>query len=420
MKRFLTILLVLPGMLNAQLQSLGLQQAYDLAQQNYPLIKQRDLIKQTSGLSLDNLSKGFLPQFSLNAQATYQSAVTEPKLTGPGAFIEIQNKDQYKILADVNQLIYDGGSVKQQKNVQQLSDEVEQQKIEVELYKLKERINNIFFGVLYLDEQLKQVNLVKADLNNGIKKVEAQVNNGIAFRSNLHLLKAESLKADQRTIELTSSRKGLIDVLSLFINQPLPENTKLEKPQVTSTESVSEIQRPELKLYSVQEKLLGGQYRMIDSRNKPKASLFFQGGYGRPGLNLFINQFDFFYYTGLRFNWNFGGLYTQKREKQIIELNQKSVDVQKDVFLFNTNTQLKQEHSEIEKLQKLIDTDKEIVDLRIKVKEAARAQLENGVISANDFLQEVNAEDLARQSLITHQVQLLQAVINYQTITGKQ
>ena len=157
MKRILTAMLVLPVMLYAQEPILSLQKAYELAQQNYPLIKQRDLIRQTSGLSVENLSKGYLPQFSLNAQATYQSAVTEPKITAAGAFIEILTKDQYRVLADVNQLIYDGGAIKQQKNIQQLNEEVEQQKVEVELYKLKERINQVFFGVLYLDEQLKQV-----------------------------------------------------------------------------------------------------------------------------------------------------------------------------------------------------------------------------------------------------------------------
>jgi outer membrane protein TolC len=233
-------------------------------------------------------------------------------------------------------------------------------------------------------------------------------------------LKAELLKADQRAIEIRSSRKGYIDVLSLFINQTLPENIRLEKPVVTGSVLNNDIQRPELKLYSTQEKLLGGQYKVVGSRTKPKASLFFQGGYGRPSLNLFTNDFDFFYTTGLRLNWSIGGFYTEKREKKIIELNQKSIDIQKEVFLFNTNTQLKQQQSEFDKLQKLIATDNDIIDLRIKVKDAAKAQLENGVITANDYLREVNAEDQARLSLITHQIQLLQAQINYQTISGKQ
>ena len=419
MKRLLTVLLILPAFLYAQVQSLSLQKAYELAEKNYPLIKQRELIKQTSEYSEENLGKGFLPQINLSGHATYQSAVTQVKLPAPGIFIEPLSKDQYRILGDVNQLIYDGGAIKQQKGIQYLSDEVEQQKIEVELYKLKERINQIFLGVLFLDEQLKQVNLVKSDLNNGITRVEAQINNGVALRSNLNVLKAELLKADQRVIEIRSSRKGYIEVLGFFINQTLPEEIKLEKPVVAGSVLTNDIQRPELKLYSSQEKLLGGRYKMIGSKNKPKASLFFQGGYGRPSLNLFTNDFDFFYTTGLRLNWSIGGFYTEKREKKIIELNQKSIDIQKEVFLFNTNAQLKQQQSEFDKLQKLIATDNDIIDLRIKVKDAAKAQLENGVITANDYLREVNAEDLARQNLITHQIQLLQAQINYQTISGK-
>ena len=420
MKRLLTALLFLPALLTAQQAPLSLQKAYELAQQNYPLIKQRDLIKQSSDYTIDNLSKGYLPQFSLGAQATYQSEVTQVKVPIPGVTIEPPNKDQYKILADINQLIYDGGVIKQQKSIQQLSQEAEEQKVEVELYKLKERINQLFLGVLFLDEQLKQVDLVKADLNNGIKKVQALVDNGVAFKSNLNVLKAEQLKADQRIIELKSSRKGLIDVLGLFINQTLEENKKLETPKAVSPVITTEIQRPELKLYSLQQKLIGGQLGLIDSRNKPKASLFLQGGYGRPGLNLLKNEFDFFYTTGVRLNWSFGGLYTRKSEIKIIELNQKTVDIQKEVFLLNTNTQLKQQQSEIDKLQQLVDKDKEIIDLRIKVKDAAKAQLENGVITSNDYLREVNAEDQSRQSLITHQIQLLQAQINYQTISGKQ
>ena len=425
MKRILIIIINCSLLIinsNGQEPILSLQKAYELAQQNYPLIKQRELIKQTSDYSVDNLGKGFLPQIFFSGQATYQSEVTEPNLPGtpPGVIVQILSKDQYKLLADVNQLIYDGGSIKQQKNIQELYDDVELQKIEVELYRLKERINQVFLGVLYLDEQLKQVDLIKADLNNGIKRVEAQVNNGVAFKSNLNVLKAELLKADQRAIELKSSRKGYIDVLSLFINQPLPENTKLERPAINPSVLTNDIQRPELKLYSTQEKLLGSQFNLVDSRNRPKASLFFQGGYGRPGLNFFKNEFNFFYTTGIRLNWSFGGLYTEKREKKILELNLKTVDIQKEVFVFNTSTQLKQQQSEVEKLQKLIATDNEIIDLRIKVKDAARAQLENGVITANDYLLEVNAEDQARQTLISHQIQLLQAQINYQTISGKQ
>jgi len=221
-------------------------------------------------------------------------------------------------------------------------------------------------------------------------------------------------------IEIKASRKGLTDVLGLFINQTLADDVQLERPLTESAVLINDIQRPELKLYSIQETLLNGQNSIINSRNRPKLSLFLQGGYGRPALNFLSNDFAFFYTTGLRFNWSFGGLYTEKKERQLIEVNKKIIGIQKETFLLNTNTALKQQESEVNKLKQLIAKDNEIIDLRLSVKESANAQLENGVITANDYLREVNAEDQARQALITHQVQLLQAQINYQTISGKQ
>jgi outer membrane protein TolC len=421
MKKFIIILLLLPVItLGQEMQTLSLTKAYELAQQNYPMIKQRDLLRQTTGINIDNLSKGFLPQVNLSGQATYQSDVTKFTMPITGAKVAPLSNDQYRVLADVNQLIYDGGVIKEQKNIERLNEDAEQQKVEVELYKLKDRINQLFLGVLYLDAQAKQVDLVKDDLNNGIKKTEAQVKNGVAFRSNLNMLKAELLKADQRLIEIKASRKGLTDVLGLFINQTLPDDVHLERPLMEIPSLNNEILRPELKLFNTEENLLNGQYKLIDSRNRPKAGLFVQGGYGRPGLNYLDNSFAFFYTTGLRFNWSFGGLYTEKKEKQLIEVYKKSINVQKETFLLNINTSLKQQESEVDKLKQLIVKDNEIIDLRVSVKDAANAQLENGVITANDYLREVNAEDQARQLLITHQVQLLQAQINYQTISGKQ
>ena len=421
MKLSFTLLLLIPFFLLAQPKKiLLLSAAYDLALKNYPLVKQRELLKQTAAINIENLGKGFLPQVNLSGQAGYQSDVTAIKIPLPGVNIPSPSKDQYRIVADINQLLYDGNNIKVQKDIQRLNENTEQQKIEIELYRIKDRINQLFLGVLFLDEQLKQVDLVKNDLSIGIKKTEAQVNNGVAFRSNLNVLKAELLKTDQRTIELTTTRKGLTDVLSLFIGETLPDEVVLEKPVITATPAGTDIQRPELKLYSVQEKLLNGQNKLIDSRTRPRASFYLESGYGRPGLNLLKNDFAFFYTTGVRLNWAFGGLYTQKKEKQLIELGKRSIGIQKEIFLLNTNTVLKQQEAEISKMKKLIAKDYEIIELRVKVKDAAKVQLDNGVITANDYLREVNAEDQARQSLITHQVQLLQAQINYQTISGKQ
>jgi len=420
-KQLLLLLLIIPFRLFSQsLQKLSLEQAYDLSVKNYPVIKQKELVKQTAAINIENLQKGFLPQVAVSAQATYQSDVTKVPVTVPGFTIESASKDQYKLVADVSQLIYDGGITREQKAYQELNSKVEEQKVEVELYKLKERINQIYLGILYLDEQIKQVELIKADIQTGIKRIEAQVQNGVAFRSNLNMLKAELLKTDQRTIEIRSSKKGLLDALALFIGQPLNENVQLEKPVLTPVVISNDIARPELMLYSEQTKLIGQQDKLITAKNLPKASVFVQGGYGRPALNLLKNDFDFYYIGGVRLNWSLGGLYTKKKEKELVEVNKKMVDVQKETFLLNTNTQLQQQQAEIEKLQQLITSDKEIISLRVSVKEAAKAQLENGVITANDYLKEINAEDQARQALITHQLQLLQAQINYNTISGKQ
>lgn len=411
----IVVVVLIPSLASAQL---SLDSAYAAARKNYPLIKQKDLIRQTNSLTIENLRKGYLPQFSLSGQATYQSDVTSVDVPVPGVKIEPPGKDQYKVLADVNQIIYDGGQIKNQQVLQELNTVVEEQRLEVELYKLQERINQLYLGILYLDAQIKQVDLIQQDIQTGIRKVEAQVQNGVAFRSNLHVLQAEQLKTGQRLVELKASRKGLVQTLSLFMGQELNENIVLQKPTAVNSQQ-QQINRPEIKLYSDQAKMLDHRYKIIRSANLPRTSLFVQGGYGRPALNMLKNEFDFFYITGIRFNWSLSGLYTRKRDKQLIEVNKKIVDIQKETFLFNTNAQMRQQRSEIEKLEQLVQSDNEIISLRAKIKDAARAQLENGVITSNDYLREVNAEDQARQTQIAHQLQLLQAQVNYLNILGR-
>lgn len=419
MKKMIFIVACLIAEANAQLAvPLTLEAAYENAIQNYPLLKQRDLIKQTTGLSIENINKGYLPQFNISAQASYQSAVTSISIPLPGITIQPPSKDQYKLVAEVNQLIYDGGLMNEQKKIQTLSEKLEEEKINVELYKLYERINQLFLGILLLEEQIRQIDLVQNDIQTGINKVTAQVNNGVSFKSNLNVLKAEYLKNEQRLIELQSNKNGLLDMLGLFINQSLPPTTKLERPAMLLLAETPPIQRPELNLFSYQQNLISGQEKIIQAKNLPKAGWFLQGGYGRPGLNFLKNEFAFFYTTGLRINWSLSGLYTQKREQQQLNINKKIVELQKETFLLNTNSQLLQVKAEMLKWKQLIEKDKEIIQLRENIKAAAQSQLDNGVITANDFLREVNAADLARQSLIIHEMQGLQAQINYKTVAG--
>lgn len=417
MVKYATCLLLLVGA-KSQAQQITLHEAFQLAEKNYPAIRQKELIQRSEELSLQNLNTGYLPQLSLNGQASYQSDVTKVNISLPGMKVPSQSKVQYKATADLGQVIYDGGVIREQKKLQQQTSLVEEIKVDVELYQLKNRVNQLYFGVLYQDELLKQVSLLLNDIQVGIDKVRPQVENGVSLRSNLQVLQAQALQTQQKAIEIKNTRKGLLQALSVLLNQPLEESSQLATPQPLSLTDTS-LSRPELKLYKEQAEVLRGQQRLINAKNLPKASAFVQAGYGRPGLNMLSNEFDMFYISGIRLNWSIGSLYTKKREKQLLEASRQTVELQKETFVLNTQSQLQQQKAEIEKFAELVRSDKAIIELRSSITEAAKAQLENSVITSSDYLREVNAEDAARQSLIIHQIQLLQAEVNYSITAGK-
>lgn len=417
----LLLIMSLITMLSAYAQDnvLTISESYALARRSYPLIKQLELIRKAENFSVDNAAKGCLPQIAILAQATYQSAVTEFKLpiALPGAEFPSISKDQYKAYGEVNQAIYDGGAVRTQIASHKQQAIVEAQKVEVELHRLNERVNQIFFGVLMLDEQLKQNALLRRDIELGIKKIEAFIDNGTAFKSNGNTLKAELLKTGQRDTELAANRRAYLDMLSLLIGRDLAETTILAKPQHIVL--ASEMTRPELKLYDYQRQNLDIQGQLIKVKNRPKLNFFFQGGYGRPALNILNNGFDPYYITGVRLNWSLSGLYTAKNDRALIANNRESIRLQQAVFEYNTNLSLKQQNADLIKLKKLLESDNEIIALRESVKTTAAAQLENGVINTNDYLREVNAEDQARLNRILHEIQLLMSTYNVRTTLGQ-
>ena len=259
---------------------------------------------------------------------------------------------------------------------------------------------------------------MKSDILSGIRKVEAQVKNGISFKSNLYLLQAEFLKNTQHRTELLASRQATLQTLGLFIGEPLPKNVLLTTPAVPDGNMQAEIQRPELEVFTSQQTLLEQRNQLLLTRNLLKTSLFGQSGYGRPGLNFLQTSADWWYIGGVRVSWQLGNFYTYSNERRLISVQQQMTEVQRETFLLNTNAQLMQQRAEIDKLQQLMEADKEIINLREKIKAATNSQLENGVITANDYLREVYAEDQARQTFILHSLQLLQAQINYRNILG--
>ena len=418
--KFLAMLLLANFFLSAAngQSALTINEVYSLARKNYPLIKQRDLITKTKDYSVSNAAKGYLPAFSVNGQATYQSAVTNFPFTIPikGFVLPQYSKDQYKIFGQLDQVIYDGGVIKNQKQTAEANEVIQQQSLEVELYALYDRVNQLFFGALLVNDQLKQNDLLKADIQNGIDKAKALVANGTAYRSSVDELEAQLLQTDQSRVELLATKKAYLDMLALFINQPVDENTTLEKPaEPVLTENIN---RPELLSYDYQKKTYDLQDDLLKAQLRPKFSFFAQGGYARPGLDFLDNNFAWYYIGGLKLSWNLGSLYTLKNQRKLLDINRQTLDVQKETFLFNTSLTQKQQNADIGKYIELVKKDDAIIVLRESVKKAASAQLENGVLTAHDYITEVNAEDQARQNLILHEMQLLQAQYSYQNTIG--
>lgn len=403
---------------SAQTPTLSLQRAFLLAEQNYPLAGQKDLAKQTEQLNQRNFHTGYLPQISLHGQASYQSDVTSVDIPIPNVKLPEQKKDQYRIYADISQQLYDGGFIRDQKEIQELNTKVEERKVDVELTSVKARVNALFFSILHQQQLLAQVDLLAKDIQAGIEKVRPQVENGTLLRSNLLVLEAQKLQTEQRKIEIRSTKQGLLSALATVLKTTINENTILEKPAFDLITDTT-IARPELGLYRAQMDLLKGQQNLVDARNKPKISAFFQPGFGRPALNLLSTNFDSYYTAGIRINWSLGNLYNSKRDKQLLEVSQRSINLQKETFVLNTQSQLAQQAADIAKYHELIAADQRIIEVRQQISAAARAQLENAVITSNDYLREVNAEDQARQNLIIHQIQLLQARATYAVTAGK-
>lgn len=419
MKRILILIMM---MLSADFilpqQTLTLDECFDKARNNYPLTKQKDLIEQTKNLTVSNVWHGYLPQINISAQASYQSDVTSLPITLPGLTIDKLSQDQYKVIADVTQTIYDGGLMSSQSGLQESLSKIDEHKLEVELIKLKERVNNIFFSILLVDEQLIQTDLMLSDLNSSIKKLEAAYKNGIISKSELDVIKAEYLKVKQKVFELSSTRSFLLNNLGLLLNEKLDETIKLLIPAELTFQSQTEIQRPELNLLSAQKTLIDNQSGLSNSKIIPKASLFFQGGYGKPTLNMLKNNFDWFYIAGIRLSWSFSNLYSYSNENEISDLNKLSIETQEEAFNLNTNINLNQQRTDLIKLEEMIKVDKEIIELRKSVLNAAKAKLDNGTITSNDYLRELNAKDLAEQNEILHRIQLLQTQYNYKITSG--
>ncbi|MEZ4809780.1 MAG: TolC family protein [Allomuricauda sp.] len=394
---------------------LTLQECYDLAKTNYPLIKQYGLIQNAGDFSVDNIITGVFPTVSINAQATYQSDVTSVPAQIPGMDIPTVDKDQYKIYAEIQRTLYDGNRIDKEVKIAEAVQQVEQGQVDVELYGIYKRISQLYLGILLLDQQIGQNGLQAKDIQIAIEKTQARIDNGTAIESDYYALNANLLSINQNTTELKALKKAYYQMLGAFIHENIDENTTLIKPQAAISEA-SKISRPELNLLDQRISLVDMQSSMLNVKVTPKVSVFAQAGYGKPGLNMLSNDFDTYFLGGVRFQWSLFNYYTHKKERKINDIEKDKLLVQKETFLFNTNLELTQQQSEIDKYQELLATDDNIIKMYASVKETSLFQLENGTIDVNDYLRDVNQESKAVQNKALHEIKLLM-LIEEQKIT---
>jgi len=419
MKYILKIILLLFAGSSGLHSQLSIETCQNKALANYPLIKQFDLIKLSESYNLSNADKAYFPQLAISAKATYQSDVVEIPVDLPLFKFDVPAKDQYQVAAEISQVLWDGGGISAQKSLIQSSSEIEKHKLEVELYSLKDRINQLFFGILLIDEHLKRIDDLQKELQTNIDRISSLKDNGVATQSDIDVIQVEIINTKQKRTELIANKNSFLKMLSIMTEEEISENTEFEKPELNSDMTFSDKNmRPELKLFETQGNLFLNQLDIIDAGTMPKIGLFFQGGYGRPGFNILKNEFQLFYIGGIRLSWNLSAFYSKSNSYELIKTNQNSVNLQKETFLFNNRLRSEQQIIEIEKLRNLILNDDDIIKLRTNIKKTSEAKVENGTLSVSDLVRDINNENFVRLDKAVHEIQLLIAIYNYKYLVN--
>ncbi|MEG1544874.1 MAG: TolC family protein [Tannerellaceae bacterium] len=408
-------------------ERITINQCYEWAEANYPLIHRQGLIRETEGYNLANASRAWLPGVTLSAKASYQSAVTKlpfdaEKLAAvvPSLSIPVLPKDQYQAVAEVNQLLWDGGVIRSARSLTRAEAEADRKQLEADLYALRERVNQLYFGSLLQSELLRQNALLQEQLAVNHDRIAAMMTGGLANLSDLESIEVELLGARQQAIELTASRTAYLRMLAVWIGRPIdnPEDLAIPILPVEAYSTLRTITRPELHVFDARSHLFEVQNAQLTAALMPRFGLFAQGGYGRPGLNMLSEAFDAFYIAGVRMSWNLGRLYTLRDDRRKLDAARRGVEIQRETFLFNTRLQQTEQQTMIRKAQELMRADSAILRLRSNIREAAEVKLTNGVIATSDLIREINAESLARQTEATHRMQELMAVYTYLHTTG--
>jgi len=401
----LAVLLMIPFGVRAQYT---LEDCLSRARENYPAISRYKIIEATESYLIGNANKSYLPQITLSAKGSYQSDVTSVPVVIPGVTIPALSKEQYGITLNIDQTIWDGGAVSSAKEEIAAKREADESELEVELYSIRERVTQIYFGVLLIDEYLKELEVLKEDLKRGKSKIEAYIGAGVANSSDLDAFLAEEIAVRQKEISLLSDREAYMAMLSRMIGEEVAGEIRLVRPEMVVNNY--DMRRPELQMFENKMSMLDSKKRSLDARNMPKFGLFVQTGYGKPALNMLSNRFEPYYIAGVRMVWNIGGFYTKANENRLIDLQKSFIQNSSDIFRYNIDLKSAGERARIEKLDRLLESDGELVVLRTNLLEAADTKLANGTISASDYLKELHNLDSARSSKARREIELLGAI----------
>ena len=407
------------------IQGQTLEECQQAAERNYPLIQQYGLIEKTTGLTLSNLQKGWLPQVSASAQATYQSDVVswpeQMKAIYQQMGIDMKGlrRDQYRVGIDVSQTVYDGGAISSQKAIASRQGEVEAARTEVTLYGVRKRVNEMYFALLMLDEQIQLNNDLQELLSGNERKLEAMVKRGTAAQSDWQSVKAERLNVVQQATSLASQRRMMAAMLGALCGFEVRD---IRKPEATATPSQQTGQRPEMRLFDAQLRLADAQERGLNAALRPRLGVMAQGFYGYPGYNMFEDMMSRKWslngMIGTRLTWNIGALYTRKNDKAKLELQRQMTETSREVFLFNNRLEQMQQSEEIARYRQLMADDEEIIALRSAVRKAAESKLAHGIIDVNDLLGEINRENAARLQQSMHEIEMLKEIYDNKFTTN--
>lgn len=415
--RLAALLLLIFGAGGAAAAQVTLEQCMELARRNYPQIRQLNLIEEAAEYDIANVSKSWLPQLTISGKASYQSDVVEMPFEIPGFSFDLPH-DQYSVVGELSQTIWDGGTSKSQKELYSAGAEVQKSQLEVSVYSINDRVVQVYLGILLIDAQLRQNDILERSLERNAGQVQACIDNGTAYRADLDMVRVSMLNCEQQKEGLLSDRAAYLEMLERLIGTSLEGQELVEPDCDAACPDAAAVTRPELALYDAQRRQNEAQLRQLDSKILPKFSLSLQGGIGRPGLNMLDSSFQPYYTAGIRMSWDLGALYTRRDEKQKLDVQLRTIESDRETFLFNTGISALQLRSSIDKARRLLEKDGEIIALQESIRAAGEEQYRNGTISMTDLMKRIDDEYDARVAESIHRIQLLMAVYDYKNCVG--